>query len=91
MFTSSPAVAGTSVIWPFLQSRRAAKPTLDAGIVHAKRMKSFFRFLLTGHARFEVPLSSAQSDTDADYQKTLLEVGSVTPLPEPLVGPHQVL
>lgn len=72
----------------FRQSRRADKPTLNAGIVHAKRMKSFFRYLLTGHARFEVPLSSAQSDTDADYQRTLLEIGSVTPLPEPLVGPR---
>ena len=75
----------------FHQSRRAAKPMgrFNAGVVHAKRMKSFFRFLLTKKARFEVPLSSAQSDTDADFKNSLLEVGSVTPLPEPLVGPHK--
>ena len=62
----------------------------NAGRVHAKRIKSFLRFLVTEDSKLEMPVSSDDSATDARHQTTVQEYYSVKPLSEPLVGSPRV-
>ncbi|CAL5222010.1 g4300 [Coccomyxa viridis] len=53
------------------------------GRVHAKRMKSFLRYLVTENTKLEVPLLPAGAVTDARNQ-TMQVYNSLKPLSEPL-------
>ena len=55
-----------------------------AGPVHAKRMKSFLRYVETGRARMDFQQQDEGSG-DVKYQKALSRVDSVVPLPGDLV------
>ena len=55
-----------------------------AGPVHAKRMKSFLRYVETGKARMDFQQLDEGSG-DVKYQKALSHVESVVPLPEDMV------
>ena len=55
-----------------------------AGVVHAKRMKSFLRYVETGRARMDFQQLD-ESSGDVKYQKALSIVDSVVPLPKDLV------
>ena len=58
-----------------------------AGPVHAKRMKSFLRYVETGKARSNAQEAPQDDSSDASYQKALSNVGSVVPLPPDFVSP----
>ena len=57
-----------------------------AGRVHAKRIKSFLRYLVTQNDGPEVLLLSDNSTLDARHQSAVHDYPSVVPLSEPLVG-----
>ena len=57
---------------------------LCAGPVHAKRMKSFLRYVETGRARMDFQQLDESSGA-VKYQKALSIVDSVVPLPKDLV------
>ena len=57
---------------------------LLAGRVHAKRMKSFLRYVETSRARMDFQQLD-ESSGDVKYQKALSRVNSVVPLPQDLV------
>ena len=59
---------------------------LLAGPVHAKRMKSFLRYVETGKARNNAAQPAQDDSSDASYQKALSNVGSVVPLPPDFVS-----
>ncbi len=61
---------------------------LLAGPVHAKRMKSFLRYVETGKGRNNAALPAQDDSSDASYQKALSNVGSVVPLPPDFVSPR---
>lgn len=57
-----------------------------AGVIHAKRMKSFLRFLQTGKSRSQRQQPADDGSEDAEYQKALGHVNTVKHLPPDLVG-----
>ena len=58
----------------------------NTGRVHAMRIKSFLRFLVTEDAKLEMPvIVSDDNATDARQQTTVQAYHSIKPLPEPLV------
>lgn len=57
-----------------------------AGMVHAKRMKSFLRYVETSKAR-SAEQPPQEDSSDASYQRALINVDSVVPLPPDFVSP----
>ena len=58
-----------------------------AGRVHAKRMKSFLRYLVTENAaQYEAPVAANDNSPDGQYQEALLDSSSIKELPDTLVS-----